>query len=824
MTSDQRAARAGAPHPAGGGARRRGFAVAVVLAAVALLALLAGAGPATAAAAWSVSAAERPPLPDHPLVGARLNWSTDTVEAHTARAGQAAGLYEHDLIWPLSGSTVQDLRSAVVQAARQGAGIIVNVQPVGGLGAFNDAAAQQLADTVATAVKGLPGPVFIRFAPEMNAPWEPWGLQPTAYAAAFRRASAAVHATVPQAAMVWSPAAGQGYPFGGPAGPTSSVPLDPAADTNGDGRLTSADDPYAPYFPGNEAVDWVGLDAYSDPGPGGQATPIPSVLGAAATPDPSGFYQRYSAAAAKPLLLVTGAAAAPGNAGLDAKTAWWKELAGLRADGYAQLGAVLLPDTTTRRPDGSTADWQTSSTPELAQAFRSALDSGGFASGPVTGPSTLDGAQATGTTLKGLNAWIVVGGVAALVLALWALNLTAPGLRYEIPGTRDLRVDLLRGVAIVFVVVDHLELSSLFQLLSHEAIGVVSGAELFVFLSGAILGVVSRPRIAQGIYEAVDRGWARAGKLYVWALLVPLAVFALSKVPWLITTPATTFTDQGAGAAGGVAAGSTYNLFDGMDKFLQYPVAPEVVPQFLLLHFGPWQFNVMGLYVALLFVSPFILAAIKRGWTWAVLAGSTLLYAIEQVIHVRVLPFQSADAFPLLAWQILFVVGLVAGYYLREITSALSSGWRRWIVFPCVLLAAGFMLFSWNNPYLDNAHDVRLGLIPPDVFRAVYSTWFDRTFLEPGRLLNVLVWIVAAYWVLTVFWKPIAWLLGWLLIPLGQATLYVFILHVFLVIAVANVPFFQQGNVLANTVAYALVLLGLWAMVKTRFLFNVIPR
>ena len=33
-------------------------------------------------------------------------------------------------------------------------------------------------------------------------------------------------------------------------------------DTDGDGDVTMADDPYGPFYPGDDAVDWVGLTLY----------------------------------------------------------------------------------------------------------------------------------------------------------------------------------------------------------------------------------------------------------------------------------------------------------------------------------------------------------------------------------------------------------------------------------------------------------------------------------------------------------------------------------------------------------------------------------
>ncbi|MFF2489008.1 hypothetical protein ACFVSU_21595 [Microbacterium sp. NPDC058062] len=61
----------------------------------------------------------------------------------------------------------------------------------------------------------------------------------------------------------WAPNYGGGYPFIGgafaaPDGSTAHTVLD----TDGDGDVTSVDDPYAPYYPGDEYVDWVGMSLY----------------------------------------------------------------------------------------------------------------------------------------------------------------------------------------------------------------------------------------------------------------------------------------------------------------------------------------------------------------------------------------------------------------------------------------------------------------------------------------------------------------------------------------------------------------------------------
>ena len=75
-------------------------------------------------------------------------------------------------------------------------------------------------------------PVFLRFASEMNGDWTPYHADPAAYREAFRRVAAVAHSTAPSIAMVWCPA-------------------------------DSPEKGLDAYYPGSEAVDWVGVNFYS---------------------------------------------------------------------------------------------------------------------------------------------------------------------------------------------------------------------------------------------------------------------------------------------------------------------------------------------------------------------------------------------------------------------------------------------------------------------------------------------------------------------------------------------------------------------------------
>ena len=396
------------------------------------------------------------------------------------------------------------------------------------------------------------------------------------------------------------------------------------------------------------------------------------------------------------------------------------------------------------------------------------------------------------------------------------------GWGYGDPSKRDSRVDFLRGLAIVFVVVNHLGMTSLFQLLTQEAVGFVSGAELFVLFSGLVVGMVYGPRVKDDFGKVVDLTSRRAGKLYVTALAVLIGVFLLSLLPFFQTDALTTYVDQGTGGAGHNAAGRTYDLYAGMETLLQFPVPAQVLPAIVLLQFGPWQFNVMGLYVVLLLASPLILAALNRG------QGRCGFSRRRWASTPWVLPPGSGCCRPSSRTLSRCLSGrccLSSAWWRASTGTGSSPGCRRitgWWWRPRCWRAV-FAFLSWCNPYLANGFDLRLAIIPDTAYRAMYDTFFARTYLDPGRLLNVLVLVVAAYAFLTAYWKPVERALGWFLIPLGQATLYVFILHVVLIAVIANIPALRQGDILVNTAAYAVVLGLLWVMVKKRVLFGIIP-
>jgi hypothetical protein len=822
-------------------------ALAVLLLTAASLAIAAPASAASPSplpspsATASEAAADLPPPRSASLspesgayFGATLDWSIDTTALESDRLGLVPAVYEHTTRMPVSDIEKRYLGEFFRQTEASGALAVVTLQPSGDLAGFDRAAAEQVVAALAQSRGDRGIPFYVRFAPDMNASWVSWGQRPEEYVAAYRVFAAALRDALPDAALVWSPVAGDTYPFRDPR-PTA----DPALDTDGDGRLAFGDDPYGPYYPGDAVVDWVGLAVYHDDSGGGAPTNTLPRAGALEAdlsgPGDLDFYGRFAAATDTPMMLETAALYAPASGGdgaLAIKREWWRQMMDAVADdSHPLIDVALWRDSSSRRVvvGEVVLDWSISGSPSTAAAFRADAKTSALVFGPVYQPSGVTpGAAAGGLTLSGAAAWAVVIVVLAATagLVVWGLGRgRGARLSYSGPPNRDLRIDLLRGLAIVFVVVNHLALTSLLQNATQEAIGVVSGAELFVLLSGAVLGMVYRPNlVAGGIGEVTIRTTRRAWKLYVTALVVVLIVGAVSLIPLVNALPVTTFVDQGTGGAGSDATGRVYELYTNFDTVLGYPVDPSIVVDLALLRLGPWQVNVLGLYVIMLALSPLILWALSRRRWALVLAVSWGVYVLERFVSTRLLPSQFEDSFPLLTWQVLFVTGTVAGFHRREILQWFSTRFGSVVLGVCVIATAVLALFSWNNPYLSSSYDVRLGIIPANDFAALYSTLFERTTLDPGRLINVFLVTITAYALLSVLWQPVNKVLGWFLLPLGQATLYVFVMHVFFVLLIANVPGLNEGNVLIDTLAYVVVLAILWIMVKTRFLFSVVPR
>ena len=418
------------------------------------------------------------------------------------------------------------------------------------------------------------------------------------------------------------------------------------------------------------------------------------------------------------------------------------------------------------------------------------------------------------------------GGPTAPPLAEEASGPPLPFQRWRYPETgsgRDERLDLMRGFAMCGLIAVHVEVFSLLNLVFWEGLGFVTSAELFVATSGLVLGVVQRRVVEKhGLGISGRRLLARAFELYRAYVALILLVALVAAAGLLDTRAVTTFTDW--------CAGQTYPLYPP-------PEAPwfQDVGAALLLRATPHQVQVLGLYVCLIALTPVALWLLANRFLGVLLALSWIAYfAYWAAAPVTVTGAQFEYAFPLVVWQLLFAHALAVGYHRPEVARWLADPLlRRLVVAASIVLSLGFLLLAHSNPWAAFPSWYRLELVPPEVFERWHKLYFLKNEQGVLRLVNIAVFFAAFYALLTRFWRPLGRALGWLLVPIGQNSLYAFLVHVPFIVAIDNLtggllsrhqPVYDPLTVLPYTLLHLGVVLGLWLLIKRQVLFSLIPR
>lgn len=384
---------------------------------------------------------------------------------------------------------------------------------------------------------------------------------------------------------------------------------------------------------------------------------------------------------------------------------------------------------------------------------------------------------------------------------------------YRESGSRDLRIDFIRGIAIVMMVVAHVEVFSAFNLLTSERLGFISGAEGFVLLAGYVLGQLNRSRVANvGGLTAAYLTWSRAMLLYAVNLAIVLVVFLLSRLPFLDTFAITHFTDR--------ISGTEYPLYAVGDFSLE-----RFLNDWLLLRVGPHQTQILGLYVVLLLITPLVVAVFSRRKTLWILGVSWLVYGIYQWQPTNVTHAEFEGGFPLLCWQLLYFHGLALGWHRQRVAFFLQQPAGRLLALAGCVGAVVLAFIAQNRGVPPFPEALRPHLISNHWLHDIYVGYSLKNSLGVLRLVNDVCFYFGLYVLLTYAWAPFRRLFAWYLVPVGQASLYVFIVHVMVVWLASLLVTFQFSTINwgLNTALHFAVLLVLWAMVRWKVGMRFIP-
>ena len=325
--------------------------------------------------------------------------------------------------------------------------------------------------------------------------------------------------------------------------------------------------------------------------------------------------------------------------------------------------------------------------------------------------------------------------------------------RYAADLRRDLRLDLLRGYCVVIMTIDHVSLFPAWTLaITGGAQLWITAAEGFVLIAGIVFGMIfSR--------YSLERGWswtlARVGRR-------ALLLYATGAVGhWLLNT-----VDFGLRLTRGLTTSVPTNYFELVQAAL------------FQTQRAPANFDLMPLFALLVLWGLVALYALRHvGWPWVVTGSAALWYAARlnpRAFTIFVMYFSFA------IWQWLFVIGLIIGYYRHPI-----AGW--WTSRPLPRLRAALLILS-AVAVLIISYQININQAWPEVAWLHDGRWFGRPTLAPGRIV-VTLWVCAGlYQLITLLWRPINRLLGWLLLPLGQHALTAFVLHALLTYATMRLP------------------------------------
>ena len=317
---------------------------------------------------------------------------------------------------------------------------------------------------------------------------------------------------------------------------------------------------------------------------------------------------------------------------------------------------------------------------------------------------------------------------------------------------RDLRLDLLRGLGLWMIFLDHIP-DDVVSWLTLRNYGFSDAAEFFVYISGYLLGFIYAPIVASGHFlPALKRLWLRAWQMYVAHILLFL-----------------TFTAQIARAARRWDNPMYKDEFN-VANFLAHP--DELIGKALTLQYKPVDLDVLPLYITLVAVSPFVVWCLVRRPNLT-LAGSVVLYILARYFdwNLPSYPKGATWYFNPFAWQLIFffgawcgcgAVGQIREFLRSRIVFGIAIAW---------LLFALIIVMTWHSAFLES-------LIPKWLIKMIYP--IDKTDLDMLRFSHfcALALVVSRY--LSRDWAGLK--SNWLrpLVLCGQHSLPLFCLGVFL--------------------------------------------
>lgn len=316
---------------------------------------------------------------------------------------------------------------------------------------------------------------------------------------------------------------------------------------------------------------------------------------------------------------------------------------------------------------------------------------------------------------------------------------------------RILALDLLRGLFLIIITTSHIYWApSLYTLIGGGGALPASAAEGFFAISGILVGYLYGPRILNSTKKITLKLWKRAAFLYILAVF-----FTFLYTVWALLEPGSSMYH------------SVYNRGD----FFRF------IFDTLTLQYAFGFADFLARYAVFMLFAPLAVWLIAKRKTWVVALTSFTIW----------LTFHNANNFPFLAaWQIVFMYGIILGYYLPHIESwfkQLSKEARRAAFVAVTLVALTsyvasviiFILGPAESLDLDSLLAIKYQLDP----------FFDKNHLPLARLLIGVVWLAALYLLFRRYEKQLSKYSLGILETLGRQSLFVYSIHSIVLFCIA---------------------------------------
>ena len=311
---------------------------------------------------------------------------------------------------------------------------------------------------------------------------------------------------------------------------------------------------------------------------------------------------------------------------------------------------------------------------------------------------------------------------------------------------------MIRGLALAMIFINHVP-GTVFERLTSRNFGFSDAAEAFVLLAGVSAALAyARWLEAPPRWPGVSRIWSRAWTLYLVHLLISMVALGI------------------VAAMARWSGSARMMMIDNFRALYQDPLGVYIGLPTMLHQFG--YVNILPLYVLFMLAAPAAIWLGLRRPMW-LLALSVGLWVLAGTTRINLLTYPGLNGWFLnpLAWQLLFVLGLLIGLRLK-------NGGRLVPVHPVlVALAAGYgvlaLLWVMVPVVREVANGAMIWLSRQGAPRLI--THFDKGHLELPRLLHILA---LAYLVSVWPWfrQRAGWWMFWPLAVMGRQALPVFAL------------------------------------------------